>query len=438
MGARASEVSAAEVAERGPKHETEPGGPRGPDRRPAGPTRVERRLARKLVDHLPRVPVAVVLWNGEEFASAAQPTEYRLELADRAALWRLAGDPLFQFGELYSQGRLTVQGDLIGLLVGIEHAFRDAPQRGLLNNKLSQILHRPHRNTLSGSRENVHSHYDIGNEFYRLWLDEQLVYTCAYFPEPGMTLEQAQIAKLDHVCRKLRLQPGQSVVEAGCGWGALALHMASRYGVTVRAYNLSREQIAYARDRARFEGLGDRVEFVQDDWRSIEGRYDAFVSIGMLEHVGPQNYEQLGDVIDRSLASHGWGLIHTIGRNRPQPLNPWIERRIFPGGCPPSLGQMQPTFEKHDFSIQDVENLRLHYAETARHWLERFDQREDQIRQMFDEQFVKTWRLYLAGSVAAFESGGMQLFQVVFTHGRNNDLPRSRADLYHDGPVATF
>src|SRR5690606_24874192 len=153
----------------------------------------------------------------------------------------------------------------------------------------------PRINSLRKSRDNVYHHYDIGNEFYRLWLDEQLAYTCAYFPEPEVSLEAAQVAKFDHVCRKLNLRPGERVVEAGCGWGALALHMAREYGVTVRAYNVSREQIAYARRRAQEEGLADRVEFVEDDWRNVTGRYDAFVSVGMLEHVGKHNYRKLGE-----------------------------------------------------------------------------------------------------------------------------------------------
>ena len=433
MDARASEVSAAErtsgprILNHNPESQSRASFSRSSPRR--GPSRIERRLVQRLLSAVPELPLAVTLWNGEELRACSKPPRLIVRPADRGALWRLASDPLFQFGELYSEGRLEVEGDVIELLVAVEHALRNSSHR-LLNSPLSQLLHRPRRNTRAGSRRHIHHHYDISNDFYRLWLDDQLLYTCAYFPEPDMNLEAAQVAKLDHVCRKLRLCPGQVVIEAGCGWGALALHMARNYGVTVRAFNISREQVAYARDRARREGLGGRVEFVEDDWRNITGRCDAFVSVGMLEHVGPQNYGELGNVIHRCLLQHGWGLIHTIGRNQPRLVNPWIERRIFPGGQPPSLGQMMAIFEANDFSILDIENLRLHYAETLRHWLQRFDRAEDRIRAMFDERFVRTWRLYLAGSVAAFESGGMQLFQVVFTHGRNNVLPRSRAELY--------
>jgi cyclopropane-fatty-acyl-phospholipid synthase len=238
---------------------------------------------------------------------------------------------------------------------------------------------------------------------------------------------------MNHVARKLRLTPGQTVFEAGCGWGALALHLAQHYGAKVRAYNISREQLAYARERARTQRLEDRVEFVEDDYRNIRGTCDRFVSVGMLEHVGPEHYRQLGRVICDCLAPDGAGLIHTIGRNQPAPNNPWTERRIFPGSLPPSLSEITRIFEPYDFSVLDVENLRLHYARTCSDWLERFTRAEPTVERMFDRRFVRMWRLYLAGSVAAFSTGGLQLFQVVFAPGASNDVPWTREHLYPAG-----
>jgi cyclopropane-fatty-acyl-phospholipid synthase len=188
---------------------------------------------------------------------------------------------------------------------------------------------------VSRSRANIHHHYDIGNDFYELWLDEQLLYTCACFQNPKMTLEEAQIAKMDHVCRKVGLKPGETVIEAGCGWGALALHMARHYCVNVRAFNISSEQIESAQAWSRREGLDHQVEFIEDDWRNIAGRYDAFVSVGMLEHVETENYRQLGGMVSKCLQPHGLALIHTIGRNQPQGMDRWIEHRIFPGSYRP-------------------------------------------------------------------------------------------------------
>jgi cyclopropane-fatty-acyl-phospholipid synthase len=206
--------------------------------------------------------------------------------------------------------------------------------------------------------------------------------------------------------------------------------MARRYGVRVRAFNISREQVSYARARAAREGLGDRVEYVEDDYRNISGQYDAFVSVGMLEHVGVRNYTTLGDIARRCLAGRGRGLIHSIGRNQPGPLHPWIERRIFPGACAPSLAQMALIFEPWDLSILDVENLRLHYAQTLRHWLALYEGARERVRGMFDERFVRMWRLYLAGSVAGFTTGSLQLFQVLFAPGESNDVPLTRAHLH--------
>jgi cyclopropane-fatty-acyl-phospholipid synthase len=339
-------------------------------------------------------------------------------------------DPAFRFGDSYAAGDIEVEGSLTQFAEAVYRAEAKMRSLGFIDHRRPSLLSRLRRNTLTRSRDNVQHHYDIGNSFYELWLDRQMLYTCAYFATPDASLEQAQAAKMDLVCRKLRLHPGETVVEAGCGWGALARHMARHYGVTVRAFNISREQIEYARQRACAEGLDSRVEYVEDDYRSIGGRYDAFVSIGMLEHVGRDHYGELGEVIRRCLPEHGRGLIHSIGRNKPAPMNPWIERRIFPGAYPPTLREMMEVFEPQGFSVLDVENLRLHYARTLEHWLARFEQASERIRQMFDERFVRMWRLYLAGSIAAFNTGDMQLFQVLFACPGNNDIPMTRDHLH--------
>lgn len=215
------------------------------------------------------------------------------------------------------------------------------------------------------------------------------------------------------------------------------MHMAKRYGVKVHAYNISREQIAYARQRACAEGLDEMVEFIEDDYRNVRGKFDAFVSVGMLEHVGTDHYRELGEVIKRCLKDDGRGLIHTIGLNYPRPMDAWAERHIFPGACPPSLAQMMQIFEPFDFSVLDVENLRLHYAKTLEHWLQRYEDNVGQVKEMFDERFVRTWRLYLAGSLTSFKTGDMQLFQVTFAHADNNQIPWTRQYLYEpqDFPV---
>ena len=206
--------------------------------------------------------------------------------------------------------------------------------------------------------------------------------------------------------------------------------MARHYGVSVRAYNISSEQVRYAREWAARDGLADRVEFIEDDYRNIRGHCDAFVSVGMLEHVGVEHYAELGEVVDCCLAPNGFGLIHSIGRNAPGRMNGWIERRIFPGAYPPSLGEMMKIFEPLRFTVLDVENLRLHYAHTLRDWRARYTENLETVRRVYDRSFTRAWDLYLAGSIAAFTTGSLQLYQVLFARGTNNDLPANRSDLY--------
>ena len=394
---------------------------------PAGLS-LEGRLVRRLLGSLGDPPLRVTLWNGESIFTGVSDAMGCIRIADRSALLKLFINPELYFGEAYVDGSVEVDGDLVKLLEVAYRGMELASFRGRL--RLFTSLDRPRSNAMAAARDNIHHHYDLGNEFYRLWLDREMLYTCAYFPTPDVTLEQAQVAKMDHVCRKLRLRPGDTVVEAGCGWGALALHMATRYGAQVRAFNISREQIAYARARARAMGVGKRVEFMEDDYRNISGTYDAFVSVGMLEHVGRDHYGELGRVIGRCLPRNGRGILHSIGQDQPALLNAWIEKRIFPGAYPPTLREMLAILEPQQLSVLDVENLRLHYALTLEHWLRRFEDARERVSRMYDERFVRTWRLYLAGSLAAFNTGNLQLFQVLFVRAASNDVPWTRAHLY--------
>ena len=376
--------------------------------------RADRWVLSRMLASLGSPPIELAIRDGAR-VGVERPVA-RVTFDNRSTMLWVLGDVLLRFGDAYSDGTLTVEGDLITLLENVYQAGKTAGERAPLTRRVSRVLTRPHLNTLSGSRDNIHHHYDIGNAFYELWLGSTMAYTCAYYPQPTASLDEAQVAKMDHVCRKLRLRPGESVVEAGCGWGMLAMHMARRYGVRVRAFNISREQIAWARERAQREGLSGQVEYVEDDYRNITGRYDAFMSVGMLEHVGLHNYRALSAVIRRTLDSRaGRGLLHFIGRERRRPLNAWIRHRIFPGAYVPTLADVDTrVLQPAGMATLDVENLRAHYAKTLTHWWERFERAVPEVRQMFDERFVRMWRLYLAGSRAAFETGWLQLFQLVF------------------------
>ena len=395
----------------------------------AASSELDRWFAGKLLELVGRPPVVIELWDGDRVCATDGSVETTVRITDRGALYRLLYKPQRTFGELFSAGRVIVDGDLVRVLEtlykGLARMERDAGAGRRLAGSL--VAKRARANTLSGSRDNIHAHYDLGNDFYELWLDRDYTqYTCAYYPDMSVSLEQAQAAKLELVCRKLQLKPGETVVEAGSGWGGLARYLVRHYGVKVRSYNISREQVTYARARAEREGLADHIEYVEDDYRNATGSCDVFVSVGMLEHVGAANYPVLGRTIDRVLKDDGRGLIHSIGQDVPRPLNEWIEGYIFPGAYPPTLREMMEIFEPVGLSVVDVENLRPHYAQTLRHWLERFEANVDTVREMFDEDFVRAWRLYLCGSVAAFTEGQLQLFQVLFRRPDCRSLPSTR------------
>jgi cyclopropane-fatty-acyl-phospholipid synthase len=389
--------------------------------------RAAHAIARRLHAALDPARVRLELHDGFALGPARGEALVAVRLTDSRAPFELAFDPQLAFGDLYASGRMQVEGSLVDLV----SATDDAPPRlGLRDWLTREAAPRGRAQALGRAAANARHHYDVGNAFYALWLDERMLYTCAYFAEPEWTLEQAQLAKLDHVCRKLRLAPEQRVLELGSGWGSLAIHMARQYGARVRAFNVSREQVAFAREQAEKQGVASRVEFVRGDYRDASGRYDAIASVGMLEHVGPSHYDELGRLIERTLAPHGLGLIHTIGRSQPSPLNRWIATRIFPNAHPPALSEMMRIFEPHGFAVLDVENLRRHYERTAACWLERYQANRRAISALVPEETARAFELYLAATVAAFRGAWLCLYQVVFTRARNDAIPWTRADLY--------
>ena len=287
---------------------------------------------------------------------------------------------------------------------------------GVLTRRIAQF------NPAQRSRRNVAHHYDLNGRLYSLFLDRDRQYSCAYFPRGDETIDEAQVAKKRHIAAKLLLfRPGLSVLDIGCGWGGLALTLARDYGACVTGITLSTEQLTEARARAKAEGLEDRVTFELLDYRSLHRRFDRIVSVGMFEHVGVGYYQEFFGVVKRCLAPDGIALLHSIGRSDgPSSTNPWISKYIFPGGYCPSLSEVFPAIEKTGLIATDVEILRLHYAETLRHWRRRFMANRDAIATIYDERFCRMFEFYLAGCELAFRRQHHMIFQIQVTRDQSS------------------
>ena len=361
-------------------------------------TRLDRWALGRIQASVKSAPIQFLLWDGFELPSIAGPSVGTIVFKNRSALAGWLWDPDLNFGETYMSGAVELRGELFPMLEAIYAALGPRPRQWRLWQR---------SNAATVARHNVHHHYDLGNDFYRLWLDREMSYTCAYFPTPEATLEEAQIAKMDLVCRKLHLKPGERVVEAGCGWGSLALFMARHYGVTVRAFNISSNQIAYAR-RARERRAPRRSRRVHRGRLPARPGYAAMPSYrsACWSTSACRTIRRLAGSSQRSLSDRGRGLLHFIGRNQAAPLNPWISKRIFPGAYAPTLREVfEHVLEPHGFSVLDVENLRLHYAKTLEHWGMRFRRSASQVGGMFDDAFVRAWDLYLAGFAGVVQHG---------------------------------
>jgi cyclopropane-fatty-acyl-phospholipid synthase len=268
-------------------------------------------------------------------------------------------------------------------------------------------------NPLGQAQKNAAHHYDLSDTLYDLFLDLDRQYSCAYYPTPDISLEDAQANKKRHLAAKLLLEPGQKVLDIGCGWGGLAIYLAREADVSVTGLTLSIEQLKVAERRAAAAGVADRVKFVLRDYREERGVYDRIVSVGMFEHVGVPHYKAFFRTLKGLLAEDGVALLHSIGRmDGPATTNPWIRKYIFPGGYAPSLSEVVPVVEKVGMWMTDVEILRLHYAETLKEWGARFQRNRDRIKALYDERFCRMWEFYLAGSEAAFRWGGHLNFQM--------------------------
>jgi cyclopropane-fatty-acyl-phospholipid synthase len=331
----------------------------------------------------------------------------RIAMRDSKAQWELLRNPELAFGELYMNSRVDiVRGTLDDVLELVSRNARrqDAPAwlRLLFKTRIA-LRALQQRNDPRRARRNVAHHYDLGDELYALFLDDDWQYSCAYFEHDTQTLDEAQLAKKRHIAAKLAIEPGQSVLDIGCGWGGLGLYLARVARADVTGVTLSKEQLETANQRALDSGLSNHARFELQDYRNVQGRFDRIVSVGMFEHVGVNYYRQFFDKIASCLNDDGIALLHTIGRtDGPGATSPWVDKYIFPGGYIPGLSEIIPHIERAGLMVVDIEVLRLHYAKTLQAWADRFRANREKAEAMYDERFCRMWEFYLRGARYVF------------------------------------
>ncbi|HUD50823.1 cyclopropane-fatty-acyl-phospholipid synthase family protein [Parvibaculum sp.] len=366
-----------------------------------------------------RGTVHVIDWNGNTKTygdGTGRPLTIRLH--DKGPHLALALNPYLKLGEYYMDGLLTVDEpatiyDLLDVILGnLGTGYPSTAYKvyGALRRAKRRI---DQHNPIGKAQQNVAHHYDLDGGIYDLFLDADKQYSCAYYADSSMTLEEAQTAKKRHIAAKLQIEPGMKVLDIGCGWGGLALTLAEETGADVVGVTLSQEQHKVATKRAEERGLSDHVKFHLQDYRTLDDTFDRIVSVGMFEHVGVGHYPEYFSGVKRLLTEDGVALIHTIGRlDPPGSTNPWIAKYIFPGGYIPALSEMAAAVEKTGLFMTDLEVLRLHYAETLKEWRRRFMAKRDIAAKIYDERFCRMWEFYLAGSETSFRHEGMVNFQL--------------------------
>jgi len=377
------------------------------------------------------IPVRIRLWNGVERDLGASPTVV-ITVPTAAALRHLLNPTLYSLGQAYVEGKIEVEGratDILNVAAGLA-AHASGAERGRRRSP-RMIWH-----TRATDAHAVAYHYDVSNEFYSLWLDRNMVYSCGYFRSPDDSLDDAQTQKIDHILTKLRVRPGDRLLDIGCGWGALIMRAAERFGARALGITLSQNQFELAQERIAAAGLADRCEVRIEDYRDASGTFDRIASVGMFEHVGLKNLRAYFTKVRELLADHGAALIHGITSSDPNSAEtPWgggdfIERYVFPHGELPHIGMVLREMSAAGLEPVDVENLRRHYALTLTHWVERFEQAAERLRAIAGEKRYRIWRVYLAGCAHGFRQNWMGLHQILAVKAGTDALPLTRDYMY--------
>lgn len=389
-------------------------------------SKANKLLYNKLFKNLFSETSTVQFWDGEEITYGEGNSKFKLILNEPLPITDLISNPSITFGEAYMHKQIEIEGNIQEVIESIYNT----PKSFLgSKGKVNKIL-KPIKNTTKKSKENISHHYDIGNDFYKLWLDKSMTYSCGYFKSKEDTLEQAQLNKVDYILRKLNLKEGNTLLDIGCGWGELIITAAKKYNAKVLGVTLSSEQMAKVNERIKAEGVEHLVEVQLIDYRKIKNRsFDRIVSVGMLEHVGKEYLPEYFNVINELLNEGGISLLHCItslkGGN-----DPWIDKYIFPGGYIPSLKELIENITDESFHLIDVESLRRHYARTLENWSANFENALPIISKMKDDTFIRMWRMYLNSCAASFKVGNIDIHQFIFSKGITNDLCWTRDYLY--------
>ena len=377
----------------------------------------------------PAAAFSFKLWNGQVIQYGDRP-KATLIIKSARALRQIFSKGFLGFGEAYVSGDLEVEGDLqellrLGLIVQFDEKNFSLLQKIRLFPFYIQTI-----GTVGKSSENIAYHYDLTPEFFSLFLDESLTYSCGYFDNEDDSLDHAQRSKYDHIARKLMLSHEDSLVDIGCGWGGMLMHSALKYGVKGEGITISKNQHQHSTRRIEELGLGNHIEVKLMDYRQLSGKFDKFVSIGMFEHVGKIFIPVYMRKVAELLKKGGIGLLHTISKDLESPTDAWMVRYIFPGGYVPSLPEIVREMAQAGLCILDIEGLRLHYGRTLDCWIANFEKNIGKVQEMFGQRFVRMWRLYLNAASAGFKYNGTRVYQILFSNGLNNDLPTKRDYMY--------
>ncbi|HAT4315795.1 TPA: class I SAM-dependent methyltransferase [Clostridium perfringens] len=392
---------------------------------------INKSIVKSIAEHLSDRPFDLEYWDGEIIKYGNDDPEFKVIIKNFPSKKELLADPSVALGEAYMKGDIDIEGDLQKFF---ESIIRN--KDSFMNkNTVFRLASKIKAPSLMKSKKDIAHHYDIGNDFYSLWLDKTMSYSCGYFKNPTDTLYDAQMNKIHHILKKLSLKEGQHLLDIGCGWGYLIIEAAKLYKVKALGITLSEEQFKKAKERIKQEGLEDLVDVQLMDYRNLEKsnlEFDRIVSVGMAEHVGHANLPLFFKNVDSVLKESGLFLLHNITNLVETEGNKWITTYIFPGGYLPTLREELNIAADINFRTLDVESLRLHYMKTLEEWCKNFMNHLDEERDMFDDEFLRMWHLYLATCAAAFHYWDIDIHQILFSKGINNTLPMTRKYLYED------